>query len=925
MKKKGWNWIYKQRWAAVIFLACIVCFVVSAFLPDYLCRQTGGQVSLEEPRSFCRARDGRMAIVDGGDVLYCTDEEENYIYALDIRRFPYKNAEFINAVFGEGGNLYCHVAVYNEDAYLTDSECIWQISPEGKPVREIVHYNYRDMKYPPSHLTLIDGMHIYEESLVYLYISNEGNRIVKVDPDDFSKVQEVAVAYEGFGTVLSCHPKPAGGFLAVYNNGEIGEIGYNGTYRTLYKASYNVRSDTGMFVEDACMTEEGLFLLTGQGNPTLYQWTETEWKPVCSLRQQTGIEPEEDIYYMGLTGAEKGPVIHINSALYECQTDGTLSPMGTKMLLPVSMRMIMMLKTILLWAGAVLALVCVVLFLKLVPWRKSILAKQLLTTIPVVLLMLLVVFVTMMASMISLNTDEILKETIAITEIAAAQFRGEELAGITGYESVDDGTVEQLNKRLREFLNGNRSSWSGNYSAEILVRTDGERFVKIASGDGSGQFMNSSIETETPIEREFYEDSNTFAASVGIGEDYKNLHLLMMTPIYNADGSYDAILLLHASQSRLIEEVVAVSERLLLCGVIWIVLLVLVIWAVSARNVKSLKRAKTVVGEIAGGDFSVRVDEYSQDETGEICAGVNDMAQRLEHYLTEKERNEKFYYKFVPEKFRELLHKENFTDLELGDAQSVDMTILFCDIRAFSLNSEMMTARESFDFVNRIYGKAGPIIRNHNGFIDKYIGDAVMALFESADDAVAAGIALYQAIVLCPDAEKEFGIPSVKIGVGIHSGMARIGIVGEQERMSGTVISNTVNLSSRMEALTKQYGAGMIISKDTLDRMENPDALSTRYLGMVQVAGVNEVAGLYEVLDCLEEETRAAREQTKTRFREAVRLFHIGEFQGALDEFAALEKMDPEDKASHLYANHIKEKLQRGDTEHHVFRFFRKE
>ena len=199
-----------------------------------------------------------------------------------------------------------------------------------------------------------------------------------------------------------------------------------------------------------------------------------------------------------------------------------------------------------------------------------------------------------------------------------------------------------------------------------------------------------------------------------------------------------------------------------------------------------------------------------------------------------------------------------------------------------------------------------------------------MALFESADDAVAAGIELYHAIVQNPNAEADFGIPSVKVGIGIHSGMARIGIVGENERMSGTVISNTVNLSSRIESLTKRYGTGMIISKDTLDRLKNPDALSTRYLGMVQVAGVNEVAGLYEILDCLEDGRRENLEQNKDLFRKAVRLFHMGDLQQSMEMFQTLTNQNPEDKAAPLYYQYIQEKLTRGDTEHNVFRFVNK-
>lgn len=196
-----------------------------------------------------------------------------------------------------------------------------------------------------------------------------------------------------------------------------------------------------------------------------------------------------------------------------------------------------------------------------------------------------------------------------------------------------------------------------------------------------------------------------------------------------------------------------------------------------------------------------------------------------------------------------------------------------------------------------------------------------MALFESADNAIAAGIELYNAIVLNPNPQETFGLPYVKIGVGIHSGMARIGIVGEEERMSGTVISNTVNISSRIESLTKRYGAGMIISKDTLDRMKNPDALSTRYLGMVQVAGVNEVSALYEVLDCLTYEQRTLREQTKNEFREAVRLFHTENLQESVEIFKEVKKENPEDIAPELYISYIEDKIERGDNEHNIFQF----
>ena len=233
-----------------------------------------------------------------------------------------------------------------------------------------------------------------------------------------------------------------------------------------------------------------------------------------------------------------------------------------------------------------------------------------------------------------------------------------------------------------------------------------------------------------------------------------------------------------------------------------------------------------------------------------------------------------------------------------------------------------MTAKENFAFVNTVYGKAGPIIRENNGFIDKYIGDAIMALFESADDAVKAGNELYKAIVLDPKTAEELNVSSINIGIGQHSGMAMVGIVGESERLSGTVISDTVNLSSRLESLTKQFKTAMLISKDTLDRMEDTEAVNLRYLGMIQVAGVNEVKSVYEVLDCLPEEERQKRGANADDFKEAIRLFHLARRAEACAQLQKIADDGRNDYVSDMYLKYITEMSD--EDKANVFRFVRK-
>ncbi|MBR5087861.1 MAG: adenylate/guanylate cyclase domain-containing protein, partial [Ruminiclostridium sp.] len=354
----------------------------------------------------------------------------------------------------------------------------------------------------------------------------------------------------------------------------------------------------------------------------------------------------------------------------------------------------------------------------------------------------------------------------------------------------------------------------------------------------------------------------------------------------------------------------------------YMIVLLVLITAISVILSLRIRNATRTVIRIADGDLTARIDNKSGDELGEICRQVNTMASNLEVIFDEKDKNEQFYYKFVPEKFRELLGKEKITDLALGDAESEEFSVLFCDIRSFSINSEMLTAKENFEFVNVVFGIAGPIIREYNGFVDKYIGDAVMALFESPDDALQAGIKIYRSIVLDPSVAERLNMRDINIGVGIHTGIARIGIVGESERLSGTVISDTVNLSSRLESLTKMYHTAMIVSKDTIDRMKDPDVLNKRYIGMVQVAGVNDVTALYEILDCLSDEERERRTANKDDFKEAVRLFHLGRREEAVEVLKGIQASGKADHVVDMYCDYIAN--MSSEDKGNIFRFVRK-
>jgi class 3 adenylate cyclase len=175
---------------------------------------------------------------------------------------------------------------------------------------------------------------------------------------------------------------------------------------------------------------------------------------------------------------------------------------------------------------------------------------------------------------------------------------------------------------------------------------------------------------------------------------------------------------------------------------------------------------------------------------------------------------------------------------------------MFTDIRAFTSLSEKMTPQENFKFINTYLSRMEPIINQFQGIIDKYIGDAIMALFpNSADDAVQAAIAMLKQLVKYNQGRRNAGYKPIQIGIGIHTGRLMLGTVGGQNRMDSTVISDAVNLASRVEGLTKTYGIPLLITEQTKSRLTDVSQYQIRCLDHVTVKGKMETVTVYEVFD----------------------------------------------------------------------------
>lgn len=201
-----------------------------------------------------------------------------------------------------------------------------------------------------------------------------------------------------------------------------------------------------------------------------------------------------------------------------------------------------------------------------------------------------------------------------------------------------------------------------------------------------------------------------------------------------------------------------------------------------------------------------------------------------------------------------------------------------------------MTPEENFKFLNSYLGHMGPIVDEHQGFIDKYLGDGIMALFrETPDDAIRAAIAMKHKLKTFNEGRKQAGYIPVKIGIGINTGPLMIGTVGVTQRMDSTVLGDHVNLSARLENLTKYYGVDIIISHHTLELLKNKKDFDYRELDWLKVKGKTQLVRIYEVFNHETDEIRNLKKQSIPLIQEGLALRQNREWSKAISVFQAIQ------------------------------------
>ena len=268
----------------------------------------------------------------------------------------------------------------------------------------------------------------------------------------------------------------------------------------------------------------------------------------------------------------------------------------------------------------------------------------------------------------------------------------------------------------------------------------------------------------------------------------------------------------------------------------------------------------------------------------------------------EKRLKSTMYRYMTPELAEMLLEKGN---LGLGGDRK-DVTVLFSDIRSYTTLTEKLKPEEVVRMLNEYFESMVEVIFKYKGTLDKYIGDAIMAVFGSplpledhAWKSLQTAIEMRHRLAEFNKRRRAEEKDEIKVGIGINSGSVISGNIGSSKRMEFTAIGDGVNLSSRLEGTSKQYGCDIVISENTYEKCK--DKIIVRELDRIRVKGKNDPVSIYELVALNTETISGITENIIELYAKGRSLYNEKKFAFALDKFARVLQLDPYNKAAYLH------------------------
>ncbi len=528
--------------------------------------------------------------------------------------------------------------------------------------------------------------------------------------------------------------------------------------------------------------------------------------------------------------------------------------------------------------------------------RMGLLTKQIFIFMPI--------FLTVMLSLVLLLANMARDFTIngAYEKVATVAAMTTKLMDGDKFRDLDH-PYDDFGPEFREIMQQIRVDRDGIYFVSYFVEDD-----RIFVG------VSTSIQSYTPIEflydyatvQSYYNVLYTGEIQLGSTVDSFGEWMFALAPIRDSQGEIVGILE-HGLHGGDIKAEINSLERKLSLLMIGIALAVTIVYILMLKySLRALDILKQSVAEVAAGRWDSKVEIQTKDEFRDIGLAFNKMSDHIQEYIEEITKLNKAYIKFVPQEFFALLGKKNVLDVNLGEQVMEEMTIMYINIRNIDEQVKQMDIKENYAFINRILETMARVVSANKGVIERFQGAGAIALFKNdPEQAIIAALKMMEEVSLLNSGSQK----QIDLGITINSGQILVGIVGYENRLSTTIISNELQNTHLLEKLGAKLGISLIVAQSTMNQLPDLKKYQYRYVGRIKELDQAKQIEAYEFLDSYPKEIKDHRLMTKNLLEEGIAFYQKGDLAEARKRFISVIRANRHDDLAKTYLllceNHI--------------------
>ena len=314
-------------------------------------------------------------------------------------------------------------------------------------------------------------------------------------------------------------------------------------------------------------------------------------------------------------------------------------------------------------------------------------------------------------------------------------------------------------------------------------------------------------------------------------------------------------------------------------------------------TLKPLKKIVDNTKLLAKGRKNLNIDFEGAIEFDSIAKNLEGIQKVFRDNDRKLNKKDLEYQKYIAKDYFKFFGKSKPEELKLGDNVQVKLCTLFCDMRNSFFSSETLSLQDNFSLIQDFTNLVASNVKNNNGFIDKFLGDGILAVFESEDDCLNSAIGIakqldYKNLV-------SVGKEPIKYGISLNSGMCVVGVVGSEKQKQFSVVSDVVNMCNRIEGLNKIFGTRILLTKNFMENLQNSH--SFRYIGTIEFDDLTSKIPLFESLDAYSDGQKNSLQKFVQEFESGVRFFEKGSFEKAKEFFSLCIKKDNSNSLAKYY------------------------